>query len=155
LEQHPGHELRDVATKGRLHPIQTLARRVSACRRRQGGSAIVDNFAGRWLYLRELDRADRRETSARTRRAFRQKRDAVQRDRARGSQPIRSSKRQLPRRWMTAGAPTQHRQSKGSYFRRVPLAADSPQRGRSSQGGVLTVTSTATRTSPVVRGKGC
>jgi hypothetical protein len=42
---------------------------------------------------------------------------------------------------------------KGSYFRRVSLASDSPRRGLLGQGSVLTVTSTATRTSPVVRGK--
>jgi hypothetical protein len=42
---------------------------------------------------------------------------------------------------------------KGSYFRKVMLPADSPRRGLLGQGSVLTVTSTATRTSPVVRGK--
>jgi hypothetical protein len=41
----------------------------------------------------------------------------------------------------------------GSYFRRVPLAADSPRRGLLGQGSMLTVTSVATRTSPVMRGK--
>jgi uncharacterized protein DUF1588/uncharacterized protein DUF1585 len=42
---------------------------------------------------------------------------------------------------------------KGSYFRKVPLPVDSPRRGLLGQGSVLTVTSTATRTSPVSRGK--
>ena len=41
----------------------------------------------------------------------------------------------------------------GSYFRRVPLPADSPRRGLLGQGSMLTVTSVATRTSPVSRGK--
>jgi hypothetical protein len=41
----------------------------------------------------------------------------------------------------------------GSYFRRVPLAADSPRRGLLGQGSMLTVTSVATATSPVSRGK--
>jgi len=41
----------------------------------------------------------------------------------------------------------------GSHFRRVPLAADSPRRGILGQGAVLTVTSHAIRTSPVLRGK--
>jgi uncharacterized protein DUF1588/uncharacterized protein DUF1585 len=41
----------------------------------------------------------------------------------------------------------------GSYFRRITLPADSPRRGLLGQGSVLTVTSVATRTSPVTRGK--
>ena len=41
----------------------------------------------------------------------------------------------------------------GSYFRRVSLDADSPRRGLLGQGSMLTVTSVATRTSPVSRGK--
>ena len=41
----------------------------------------------------------------------------------------------------------------GSYFRRVPLAADSPRRGLLGQGSMLTVTSVSTRTSPVQRGR--
>src|SRR5204863_3277773 len=41
----------------------------------------------------------------------------------------------------------------GSYFRRIALDKDSPRRGLLGQGSILTVTSIATRTSPVVRGK--
>jgi hypothetical protein len=42
---------------------------------------------------------------------------------------------------------------KGSHFRRVQLAADSPRRGLLGHGSVLAVTSRADRTSPVVRGQ--
>ena len=42
---------------------------------------------------------------------------------------------------------------KGSHFRRVTQAADSPRRGLLGHGSVLTVTSHAIRTSPVKRGK--
>jgi hypothetical protein len=42
---------------------------------------------------------------------------------------------------------------KGSYFRRVSLAPDNPRRGLLGHGSMLTVTSVATRTSPVARGK--
>jgi hypothetical protein len=42
---------------------------------------------------------------------------------------------------------------RGDYFRKIPLAADSPRRGLLGQGSILTVTSIATRTSPVQRGK--
>jgi hypothetical protein len=41
----------------------------------------------------------------------------------------------------------------GSHFRRVSLPADSPRRGILGQGSILTVTSHAIRTSPVLRGK--
>jgi hypothetical protein len=41
----------------------------------------------------------------------------------------------------------------GSYFRRIELPADSPRRGLLGQGSILTVTSVATRTSPVTRGR--
>jgi hypothetical protein len=42
---------------------------------------------------------------------------------------------------------------RGSRVRRVPLAANDPRRGLLGHGSVLTVTSAANRTSPVVRGK--
>jgi hypothetical protein len=41
----------------------------------------------------------------------------------------------------------------GSYFRRVTFPAGSPRGGLLGQGSILTLTSYATRTSPVVRGK--
>ena len=41
----------------------------------------------------------------------------------------------------------------GSRFRRVPLDAESGRGGLLRQGSILTVTSYATRTSPVIRGK--
>jgi hypothetical protein len=41
----------------------------------------------------------------------------------------------------------------GSHFRRVALPADSPRRGLLGHGSILTVTSPAIRTSPVIRGK--
>jgi hypothetical protein len=42
---------------------------------------------------------------------------------------------------------------RGDYFRRISLPADSPRRGLLGQGSFLTLTSIASRTSPVVRGK--
>jgi hypothetical protein len=41
---------------------------------------------------------------------------------------------------------------RGSYFRRVELPEDSPRGGLLGQGSILTATSVANRTSPVVRG---
>src|SRR5207244_9329164 len=42
---------------------------------------------------------------------------------------------------------------RGSDFRRVPFAQNSPRAGLLGQGSILTLTSYATRTSPVLRGK--
>src|SRR5204862_6374293 len=41
----------------------------------------------------------------------------------------------------------------GSYFRRVTFPADNPRGGLLGQGSILTITSYANRTSPVLRGK--
>jgi hypothetical protein len=41
---------------------------------------------------------------------------------------------------------------RGSYFRKVGLTAESHRRGLLGQGSILTITSTASRTSPVIRG---
>jgi len=41
----------------------------------------------------------------------------------------------------------------GSRMRRIALPEDSPRRGLLGQGSILTLTSAANRTSPVVRGK--
>src|SRR5260221_4441794 len=41
----------------------------------------------------------------------------------------------------------------GSHFRRVQLPDDSPRGGLLGQGSILTITSPAIRTSPVIRGK--
>jgi len=41
---------------------------------------------------------------------------------------------------------------RGSYFRSVKLPADSHRRGLLGHGSILTITSTASRTSPVIRG---
>ena len=41
----------------------------------------------------------------------------------------------------------------GSRMRRISLPEDSPRRGLLGQGSILTLTSAANRTSPVVRGK--
>src|SRR5690606_23354773 len=41
---------------------------------------------------------------------------------------------------------------RGSHFRRVDLPADGPRRGVLGHGSLLTVTSVANRTSPVIRG---
>jgi mono/diheme cytochrome c family protein len=152
----PDEELRDVATKGRLRDPQTLAQQVKRMLADQRADALVENFAGQWLYLRELEnvQTEARNFDENLRRSFRRETemmfDAIVRD-DRSLLDLLDADytfvdERLARHY---GIPN----VKGSYFRRVSLAADSPRRGLLGQGSVLTVTSTATRTSPVVRGK--
>ena len=152
----PDDELRDVAMKGQLRNPQTLAQQVKRMLADTRADAIVENFAGQWLYLRELEhvQTEAKSFDENLRRAFRTETEML------FSAIVREDRslidlidadytfvdERLARHY---GIPN----VKGSYFRRVPLAADSPRRGLLGQGSVLTVTSTATRTSPVVRGK--
>jgi mono/diheme cytochrome c family protein len=152
----PDDELRDVATKGRLRDPQTLAQQVKRMLADQRADALVENFAGQWLYLRELEnvQTEARNFDENLRRSFRRETemmfDAIVRDDRSLIDLLDADytfvDERLARHY---GIPN----VKGSYFRRVSLAADSPRRGLLGQGSVLTVTSTATRTSPVVRGK--
>jgi mono/diheme cytochrome c family protein len=152
----PDDELRDVATKGLLRNPQTLAQQVKRMLASAKADALVDNFAGQWLYLRELEnvQTEAKNFDENLRRAFREETEMM------FSTIVREDRslidlldadytfvdERLARHY---GIPN----VKGSYFRRVSLAADSPRRGLLGQGSVLTVTSTATRTSPVSRGK--
>ena len=118
--------------------------------------ALISNFAGQWLYLRELATCRRRRRSSTTTCA---RRSAV-RPRCSSESIVREDRsivdlldadytfvdERLARHY---GIPNIH----GSYFRRVPLDPASPRRGLLGQGSMLTVTSVATRTSPVSRGK--
>jgi mono/diheme cytochrome c family protein len=152
----PDDELRELAIKGQLRNPQTLAQQVKRMLADAKADALVENFAGQWLYLRELETV---QTEAKTfdenlRRSFRRETemifDAIIREDRSLIDLIDADytfvDERLARHY---GIPN----VKGSYFRRVSLPADSPRRGLLGQGSVLTVTSTATRTSPVVRGK--
>jgi mono/diheme cytochrome c family protein len=152
----PDDELRDVALKGQLRNPQTLAQQVKRMLADSRADAIVENFAGQWLYLRELGnvQTEAKSFDENLRRAFRRETemmfDAIVREDRSLIDLLDADytfvDERLARHY---GIPN----VTGSYFRRVSLAANSPRRGLLGQGSVLTVTSTATRTSPVVRGK--
>jgi mono/diheme cytochrome c family protein len=152
----PDDELREVASKGRLRDPQTLAQQVKRMLADPRADALVENFAGQWLYLRELAnvQTDAKNFDENLRRSFRRETemmfDAIVREDRSLIDLLDADytfvDERLARHY---GLPN----VKGSYFRRVSLAADSPRRGLLGQGSVLTVTSTATRTSPVSRGK--
>ena len=152
----PDDELRDLAMKGQLRNPQTLTQQVKRMLGDAKADALVENFAGQWLYLRELEtfQTESKSFDENLRRAFRRETemlfDAIIREDRSLIELINPDytfvDERLARHY---GIPN----VKGSYFRKVSLPADSPRRGLLGQGSVLTVTSTATRTSPVVRGK--
>jgi hypothetical protein len=152
----PDDELLDTAAKGRLRDPMVLGRQVKRMLADAKSDAVTDNFAGQWLYLRDLANV---QTSAANfddnlRQAFRRETEMlfstiIHEDRSIVdllNADYTFVDERLARHY---GIPNIH----GSYFRRIALDPASPRRGLLGQGSILTVTSVATRTSPVSRGK--
>ena len=128
--------------------------------RRRGRSALVTNFAAQWLHLRNLDVDHaghapvpglRRQPAAGVPPGDR----AVLRERpARGPQRARSAAARTTRS-STSGwrSTTASRTSTAAASAASRSTTDSGRGGLLRQGSILTVTSYATRTSPVIRGK--
>jgi mono/diheme cytochrome c family protein len=152
----PDDELLEAAGKGRLRDPMVLGQQVKRMLADARSEALTTNFAGQWLYLRELAGV---QTSAQgfndnLRQAFRRETEmlfsAIVREDRSIVELINADytfvDERLARHY---GIPN----VRGSYFRRVVLDPASPRRGLLGQGSMLTVTSVATRTSPVSRGK--
>jgi len=154
----PDDELLDVAVQGRLSQpaeLEKQARRLLADRR---SFNLATNFAGQLLRLRNVDalnpnNAIFRDFDDNLRQAFRQETefffDSVMREDRSVLNLIRSDYTFLNERLAKHyGIPNVY----GGRFRRVTLAPESHRGGLLRQGSVLSVTSYATRTSPVLRG---
>src|SRR5687767_12661461 len=152
----PDEQLLDLAAKGRLRDPATLKQQVTRMVADRKADAFVSNFAGQWLYLRELANI---QTEApgfddNLRRSFRRETELLFDTIVRQDRPLVELldadytfvDERLARHY---GIPN----IRGSHFRRVTLAPSSPRRGLLGHGSMLTVTSVATRTSPVMRGK--
>jgi hypothetical protein len=152
----PDDELLDLAVQGRLSNRAVLTRQVSRMLADPKAEALVRNFSGQWLYLRELANV---QSEAHTfddnlRQAFRTETEMLFGSIVREDRSLLTLvdadytflDERLARHYGIPGV-------YGSYFRRVPLPPDSPRRGLLGHGSMLTVTSVATRTSPVLRGK--
>ena len=155
----PDDELLELAEQERLRTptvLEQQVRRMLADRRSQ---ALVDNFAGQWLHIRNVDafqpspellfhfddnlrQAFERETQLFFESIMRENRSVL--DLLDADYTFLNER--LARHY---GIPGVH----GARFRRVSLPADSPRRGLLGQGSILTGTSRANRTSPVIRGK--
>jgi hypothetical protein len=152
----PDEQLLDLAAKGRLRDPATLRQQVLRMVADRKADAFVSNFAGLWLYLRELASI---QTEApgfddNLRRSFRRETELLFDTIVRQDRPLVELldadytfvDERLARHY---GIPN----VRGSHFRRVTLEPSSPRRGLLGHGSMLTVTSVATRTSPVMRGK--
>jgi hypothetical protein len=154
----PDDELTGLAERGKLKDPAALGRQIQRMLKDERSSALVSNFAGQWLYLRNLPGIGRDlETfpnfDDNLRQAFRRETEMfvdsiIHEDRSvldflRADYTFVNER--LARHY---GIPN----VQGSYFRRVSLPSPE-RRGLLGQGSFLTVTSYATRTSPVLRGK--
>ena len=154
----PDDELLDVAAAGRLADPAVLERQVRRMLADERASVLVSSFAAQWLHLRRmrtvtpdvnafpgfddnLRDALVRETELFVESQVRDDRSVVDLL----SADYTFVNERLARHY---GIPNVY----GSRFRRVDLPGDA-RRGLLGHGSVLTVTSLATRTSPVVRGK--
>ena len=154
----PDEELLDLADQGKLKDpavFEQQVRRMLADRRSR---TLVSNFAGQWLYLRNLSRAQPDpdsfpEFDDNLRQAFQRETEllleAIIREDRSVVDLLDSNfsylNERLARHYQIANV-------HGSNFRRVSLT-DSDRFGLLGQGSILTVTSYPTRTSPVLRGK--
>jgi mono/diheme cytochrome c family protein len=158
----PDDELLDLAAAGKLSQPEELDRQVRRMLADRRSQALVTNFAGQWLYLRNLESLspDMRlfpDFDDNLRQAMRQETERLFEHVLRGDRSVRELiaadytflNERLARHY---GIPHVH----GSRFRRVPLGGESPQAqergGILRHASVLSVTSYATRTSPVIRG---
>jgi hypothetical protein len=154
----PDDELLDAAVRGKLsQPVEfeRQARRMLADHR---SFNLATNFAGQWLRLRNIDAVSPsanlfRDFDDNLRQAFREETelffDSVLREDRSVTTFIKADYTFLNERLAKHyGIPDVY----GSRFRRVTLTPESKRGGLLRQGSVLSVTSYATRTSPILRG---
>jgi hypothetical protein len=154
----PDEELLDLASKGRLRNPDVLAKQVSRMLADPKSHALVENFAGQWLYLRNLRnqvpnslafpdfddnlrRAFETETELFFESVMREDRNVL--DLMTADYTFLNER--LARHYDIPNV-------MGSHFRRVKMTGTN-RRGLLGHGSVLMVSSHTDRTSPVVRGK--
>ncbi len=154
----PDDELLDSAIAGKLRAPGEMERHVRRMLADDRSRALTANFAGQWLYLRNLESAspDMRlyaDFDDNLRQAMREETELFFESILREDRPaldlLRADYTFLNERLAKHyGIPHVY----GSRFRRVALGEGSMRGGLLRHASVLTVTSYATRTSPVIRG---
>ena len=155
----PDEELLNAAAQGQLKDPAILEREVRRMLKDPRSESMVSNFAEQWLFLRDIDAkqpdellfpdfdeslrsAMRRETELFLDSVLRENRSVLDLLTAN----FTFVNERLAKHYDIPNV-------EGSYFRRVTFPDGSPRGGLLGQGSILTLTSYATRTSPVVRGK--
>ncbi len=155
----PDDELLDLATQGKLKDPSVLERQVRRMLADPRSETLTTSFASQWLLVRNLETVRPGENYALnfddTLRKSMQREtelfvDSIVREN-RGVLDLLTAdytfmNERLAQHYGFANI-------QGSHFRRVTLPVDSPRRGLLGHGSILTVTSPAIRTSPVIRGK--
>ena len=154
----PDDELLDLASRSELSKPKTLAKQVKRMLADPRARSLATNFADQWLYLRNLDSLspDARlfpDFDDNLRQAFRQETILFFESILEGDQSVLRLLKsdytflndRLAKHYGITGI-------QGSHFRKVALKPDSKRGGLLRHGSILSVTSYATRTSPVIRG---
>ena len=152
----PDDELLDIASRGRLSDPVIFEQQVRRMLKDSRSHALVDNFAGQWLYLRDLKNVmpESDEFDAALRASFERETTLL-------FETVMKEDRSIvdllnPNFTFVDERLAKHYEIpniRGARFRRVTLEENSPRRGLLGQGSILVVTSSANRTSPVQRGK--
>jgi hypothetical protein len=155
----PDDALIAAAAKGTIRQPAVLAQQVRRMLADPRAESLVNNFAAQWLYLRDIDVKEPdlflfRDFDAGLRESFLKEAELFLASILRENRPIADLltanytfvNERLAKHY---GIPN----VRGSHFRKVTLPAGSPRAGLLGKGGILTLTSYSTRTSPVLRGK--
>ena len=154
----PDDELFDAAKRGELQTPKGMQTQIARMLRDPKSEALVKNFAGQWLQLRDLDKVSPNREQFRNwnndlRKSMRQETELFVQDIVSNNKSVLSFldsnysflDQTLARHYGIRGV-------YGDDFRKVTLT-DGRRGGVLTQASVLTVTSNPTRTSPVKRGK--
>jgi len=151
----PDQKLIDLGVAGKLHQPDVLAAQVHRMLADTRAEALIDNFGGQWLYLRELAAAtpEDEDFDESLRDGFVAETRALLSWVLLQNRPVTELltadytflNERLARHYGIKGV-------HGPQMRMVKLPPEMHRRGLLGQGSILTVTSTATRTSPVIRG---
>jgi hypothetical protein len=155
----PDDPLLDLAAKGRLHDSAVLEKQVDRMLADPRARALTDNFAGQWLYLRNLDH-QRPDVflfptfNTRLREAMKQETELFFASIVRENRSVLDF---IDADYTFLNEPLAQHYGidgvKGPAFRRVALDPASGRGGLLGQASILTVNSYATQTSVVKRGK--
>lgn len=154
----PDDRLLSVAEKGQLQKPEVLDAEVQRMLADPRASALVSNFAGQWLFLRNVLQVWPnpdvfQDFDANLRDAFKQESELFFQSIVKEDRSVLNLieadytfvNERLARHYQIPGV-------YGSHFRRIAIK-DENRKGLLGQGSILTVTSYATRTAPTIRGR--